>query len=223
MKKKPIVIIILLLFVCLAYCYLKYVYGWMEFRKNTDTPKEFLSHTLIKKESYLKDSTDVLRRLKYMLHNHEQSFYLKDYFDSTQLNIDSILYSPDFNKLAVFVITKNPTYRQLMPDKKYDWYYDGYCYLGLREKDTIDLTSITGGYRNSYDKEDLASSLREYYFRFFAAINDTSEVSRYKYNLDDTRFWSGPIWKEIDDEKLKKQEFEEEKKNHPENVYEPKQ
>ena len=224
MKKKPIIFIAILLLLVLAYWYFKYVYGWMEFRKNTDTPKEFLSHVEIKKEDYSKDSIDVLKRLQYLLSNHQQSFYIKDYFDSTQLIIDSILYSTDFNKLAIFVITKNPTYRQLDPNKKYDWYYDGYCYLSVRRNDTLDLNWIGGGYSNDYDTQDLSSSLREFYFRMFAAIKDSSGlVSKYKYNLNDIRFWDCPIWREIEEEKIKKQEFEEEKKKHPENVYEPKQ
>jgi len=41
--------------------------------------------------------------------------------------------------------------------------------------------------------------------------------------LNDVRFWDCSIWKEIEDKKIKKQEFEEEKRKHPENVYEPKQ
>ena len=214
--------IALFVFLGLVYWYFKYMYGWVEFRKNTDTPREFLSHTVIKKEDYSRDSVEVLKRLQYLLSNHQQSFYVKDYFDSTQLIIDSILYSADFNKLAVFVITKNPTYRQLDPNKKYDWYYDGYCYLGIRGSDTIDLNWITGGYSNDYDKQDLSNSLREFYFRMFAAIKDTSGISKYKYNLNDKRFWNCPIWGEIEEKKIKKKEFEEEKKKHPENVYEPK-
>ena len=158
-----------------------------------------------------------------LLSNHEQSFYIKDYFDSTQIMIDSILYSTDFNKLAVFVITKNPTYRQLDPNKKYDWYYDGYCYLGVRENDSIDLNWIEGGYSNDYDKQDMSNSLRQFYFRIFAAIKDTSGMaSKYRYNLNDKRFWDCSIWKEIEEKKIKKKEFEEEKIHHPENVYEPK-
>src|ERR1700727_2200340 len=116
MKKKPIIFICILLLLGLAYWYFRYVYGWMEFRKNTDTSKEFLSHVEINKEDYSKDSINVLKLMHNLLSNHEQSFYIKDYFDSTQIIIDSILYSTDFNKLAVFVVTKNPTYRQLDPN-----------------------------------------------------------------------------------------------------------
>lgn len=220
MKRKPMVVIVLLLVICLAYLYFKYVYGWMEFRKNTDTQKEYLNHTVIKKENYTKDSIEVLSQLRTLLVRHEDFFYSKAYFDSTQLIIDSILYSPDFSKLAVFVITKNPTYRQLAPAKSSEWYYDATCYLGVRQKDTIALSWIGPVFTNSSNEKNISNDIREACFRTFVT-KDTSDA--YAYNLNDIRFWDSPIWKKIEEEKIKRQEFEEEKKKHPENVYEPKQ
>ena len=213
MRKQRIIFIVVFILFGLIYWYFKYVDGWLEFRKNTDTPKEFLSHTLIKKGDYSKDSIEVLKQLTYLLHKHQESFFLKDYFDSTLLIIDTILYSPNFNKLAIFVITKNPTYRQLMPNNHYNWYYYGYCYLGIREKKAINLTWINGGYGNFYDKDDLASSLRQFYFRHFVYSKEITKA--YAYNLNDKRFWDCPIWEKIIEEKLKKKRFEEEEKNYP--------
>ena len=54
--KKTVFIIIAVAVLGLAFYYYKNIYGWMEFRKNTDTPDEFLSKTLNKKEDYTKDS-----------------------------------------------------------------------------------------------------------------------------------------------------------------------
>jgi hypothetical protein len=45
---------------------------------------------------------------------------------------------------------------------------------------------------------------------------------RININLNDIRFWTGSEWKKIEEDKIKKKEFEEEKIKHPENVYEPK-
>lgn len=186
------------------------------------TPKEFLNHTVIEKEDYAKDSIEIIRQFKISLKKHEEFFYSKAYFDATQIIIDSIIYSPDFNKLVVFVITKNPTYRQLMPDKKHNWYYDATCYLGVRQNDTISLSWIGPNFSNSPNKKELSKMMRDTYFTKYAAIKDTSGEYKYKYNIGDIRFWDCPIWKEIEEEKIKKKEFEEEKKNHPENIYEPK-
>lgn len=191
------------------------------FRAKKYTPKAFLNNAIIKEESYSKDSTEILKQLRGFLLRHEDFFYSKTYFDSTQLIIDSIIYNPDFNKLAVFVITKNPTSRQLIPDEKHDWYYDATCYLGVRQNDTISLSWIGPNFSNSPDREELSRVIRDSYFTEFAT-KDTVGAYTYKYNLNDIRFWDCSIWKEIEDKKIKRKEFEEEKKKHPENVYEPK-
>jgi hypothetical protein len=186
------------------------------------TPQEFLNHTIIGKENYSKDSMEVLKELKGLLLKQEGFFDNKAYFDSTQLIIDSIIYSPDFSKLAVFIITKNPSHRQLLPDRNYDWYYDATCYLGVRKNDTISLSFVGPSFTNSYNKSELSSIIRDAYFTDFAT-KDTIGLHTYKYNMNDVRFWNCSVWKEIEDEKIKKQEFEDEKRKHPKNVYESKQ
>lgn len=223
MKKKQIIFIVVVILLGLAFWYFKFVFGRMEFRENTDTPKEFLSYVEIKKDDYSRDSIKILMQLKFLLHNHKESFYTKDYFDSTELIIDSILYSPNLNRLAVLVITKNPTYRQAAPNKNCDWYYDGYCYVGVIQNDKTDLNWIEGGYSNDCDKLDLSNSIRQFFFRRFNELKGYDGKPKYNYNLNDIRFWDCLIWKEIEEKKIKKKEFEEEKKKHPENVYEPKQ
>ncbi len=216
MKKTSIMLQTLLIIV------FPFLYSCDGMKQKKYTPKEFLNHTVIKKEDYNKDSIEVVKQLKGFLLKQEDFFHNKAYFDSTQLIIDSIIYSPDFNKLAVFVITKNPVHRQLVPDKNYDWYYDATCYLGIRKNDTISLSFIGPSFTNSYNKSELSSIIRDSYFTDFAT-KDTIGLHTYKYNMNDVRFWDCSIWKEIEDKKIKKQEFEEEKRKHPENVYEPKQ
>jgi hypothetical protein len=201
---------------------LPFFYSCEGIKQKKYTPMEFLNHTTVKKEDYTKDSVEVIRHLKGLLLKREDFFNNKAYFDSTQLIIDSIIYSPNFNKLAVFAITKNPVKRQLMPDENYDWYYDATCYLGIRQNDTISLSWIGPSFTNSYDKSELSSIIRDSYFTDFAT-KDTIGLYTYKYNLNDIRFWDCSIWKEIEDKKIKKKEFEEEKRNHPGNIYEPKQ
>jgi hypothetical protein len=219
MKKKIIIFIAFIFSSSLLFFYFKYVNGWLELRKNTDTPKEFLSNVKTSEENYVNDSIEILGQLKGLLTRHEDFFYSKAYFDSTRLIIDTILYNPDFNKLAALVITKNPTYRQLMPDRDNAWYYDATCYLGVRRNDTISLSWIGPVFTNSFDEQSISNYIREACFRTFVK-KDTSNA--YNYNLNDTRFWDSPIWEKIEEEKIKKQKFEEEKRKHPENVFEPK-
>lgn len=219
MRRNQIIFILLPLLFGLSCWYLRDVHRWMEFRENTDTPNEFLNYTVIKKEDYTKDSVEILHQLRTLLIKREDFFDNKAYFDSTELRVDSITYSSDYEKLAMFIITKNPTYRQLVPNKKYKWYYDATCYLGIRQSNKIALSWIGPVFTNSYSLQNISHDIREAGFRTFAT-KDTDGI--YAYNFNDKRFWNSPIWKKIAEEKLKKKEFEEEKKNHPENIYEPK-
>jgi hypothetical protein len=196
----------------------------MEFRKNTDTPDRFLNKTVNKKEDYTKDSLTILYELKNLLlrHEHGDFFYSKEYFAGTEITVDTIVYSPDLNKLGILVLTKNPTSRQLAPTKDKMWYYDAGTYLGIRQGDSISLSYLGTGFVNSTDKKELSNDIREACFRTFVS-KDTTQKYSYKYNLNDTRFWTSSVWQKIEEDKIKKKEFEEEKIKHPENVYEPKQ
>ena len=219
--KRTIFIIASVIVLGLAFYYFKYIYGLIDFRKNTDTPKEFLNKTLNKKEDYTKDSLTIVLEFKRLLLKHQDFFYSKEYFDGTNIFIDTILYSPDFNKLAIILLTKNPTSRQLMPTEKEDFYYNATAYLGVRQKDTINLSWLGPNFSNSTNRKELSKDIRQECFRTFVS-KDTSEQYSHKYNLNDIRFWTGSEWQKIEEDKIKRKEFEEEKIKHPENVYEPK-
>ncbi|MFC4230618.1 hypothetical protein ACFOW1_01860 [Parasediminibacterium paludis] len=190
-------------------------------RKNT--PNEFLNRTVVAKDNYSKDSSEIIRQLRNILKKHEGFFYSKQYFEGTVLIIDTFLYSPNLNKLAVFVITKNPTSRQLFSTSEYAWYYDATCYLGIRQNDTICMSWIGPSFSNFSDRDELSETLRNEYFTKYAKIKNVEGDYRYRYNIGDVRFWDCPIWAEVEEKKRKRIEFEEEKKKHPENIYEPKQ
>lgn len=218
--KKTIFIIISIVVLGATFYYFKYIYGWMEFRKNTDTPSQFLSKTSARQEDYTKDSSTISHNLKTLLLKHEDFFYSKEYFDGTDIIIDTIIYSPDFHKLAILFITKNPTARQLMPIKNEDYYYNATAYLGIRQNDIISLSWLGPNFSNSTNRKELSKNIRQACFRTFVS-KDTTELNAHKYNLNDIRFWTGSEWKKIEEDKIKKKEFEEEKIKHPENVYEP--
>jgi len=192
----------------------------MEFRKNTDTPDQFLNKTAVKKEDYTKDSLTISTKLKELLLQHEDFFYSKEYFEGTEIIIDTILYSPDLKKLAVLFLTKNPTSRQLMPTENEMWYYNATSYFGVRQSDTISLSWLGPNFTNSTDRQEQSNYIRHECFRTFVS-KDTTEKYAHKYNLNDVRFWTSSEWQKIEEDKIKRKEFEEEKIKHPENIYEP--
>ncbi len=192
----------------------------MQFRKNTDTPDQFLYKTTVKKEIYTKDSLTISTKFKELLLQHEDFFYSKEYFEGTEIIIDTILYSPDLKKLAVLVLTKNPTSRQLMPTENEMWYYNATSYLGVRQSDTISLSWLGPRFTNSTDQQEQSNYIRQECFRNFVS-KDTTEKYAHKYNLNDVRFWTCSEWQKIEEDKIKRKQFEEEKIKHPENIYEP--
>ena len=67
MNKRTILIIAFVLSLGLLFCYFKFFYGWIEFRKNTDTPNGVLSYVEIKKSDYSRDSIRILTQLRLFL------------------------------------------------------------------------------------------------------------------------------------------------------------
>ena len=220
--KKTTFIIISVVVIGLTFYYFKNIYGWLEFRKNTDTPDQFVNKTVTRKENSSKDSLTISAKLKDLLlrHENEDFFYSKEYFEGTDIIIDTIIYSPDLAKLGILILTKNPTSRQLLPTKEKDYYYNATAYLCVRQQDSLSLTWLGPSFTNSTDKSELSKDIRKACFRTFVS-KDTTEKYAYKYNLNDSRFWTSSVWQKIEEDKVKKKEFDEEKIKHPENIYEP--
>lgn len=170
--------------------------------EKTNISAQFLNNVTIEKQKYLQDSITIIGNLKQLLKKHEDFFFSKEYFDSTILIVDTIIYSPDFKKMAIFVITKNPTNRQLAPDNRSLSYYNGTCYLGFRNNNSISVNSIGPHFTNSIDQVSLSKEMKNTYFTIYARFKDVNGRLRYKYNIGDVRFWTCPIWQEVKDRNL---------------------
>jgi hypothetical protein len=161
------------------------------------TPKEFLSLTKIDQTTYNRDEDTIIHQIQHFLFTHSRSFYSKEFFDSTLLGIDTILYSPDQNKVAVFTFAKNPITRQLYPNIKYKHYYNASCYLGKRQGDTFDLKWLDRfSLINFYNQQEVTKGLRKMYFTEFATLKNGDNTYTYNVNLDDKRFWDCYAWKQ---------------------------
>lgn len=218
MKKKIIIVIILLILV-LLFLYFRYVYGWYQLKFNKETPNEYVSNIVVNKKEYSSDSVNVIRQIQDFVKNHQESFYSKEYDESTRIIVDTILYSSDRKKIAAFIIAKNPVNKQRLPDKKYRWYYNATCYLGIKNQDSYFLSWIGPNYSNSYDMGSISRKIRNYYFKERSSNDNSND----KYNINDIRYWNNSEdWQKIEHKRKIQKDIREEKLTNPENVYEDK-
>lgn len=161
------------------------------------TEKRFLNNVIVEDSIHENDKAKLLTSLKESLRKHESSFYSKEYYDSTELMIDTIFYNEKKNKIALFAITKNPTSRQLNPNKSYEFYYDAFCFLGKKNVVTDTWNIIWFNVFNliNYDNpNEVKERIKIRYFNELATVKDTTGNPFYKYNLNDKRFWESPAW-----------------------------
>lgn len=92
--------------------------------------------------------------------------------------IDTILYSPDLNKLAILFITKHPTSRQLIPTKNKGYYYNATTYLGVRQKDTISLSWLGPNFSNSTNRKELSKEIRQACFKTFVSKDTSAQFAQ---------------------------------------------
>lgn len=176
--------VLLLLLVLLASC--------QDQTFKSPTPAAYLNKSKPAEAVYRNDTVMLKARLLQSL-NAKQDFFTNSAYDSsTQLLIDTVVYSPNFKKAAVLVMTKNPTNRQLIPDTTSPFYYDGTAFLVMR-KDSLLLEWMGPNFSNSNSKTRLSQQMRDYFFNAFAD-KDSSKQYYSPYNLDDKRFWDTSIW-----------------------------
>lgn len=169
-----------------------------------ETPKDFVNYVRVDTSIYFKDSAAILDDLYRKMKNHEASFTNPEYFDSTELIIDTVMYDSSLNKIAVFVVAKNPIYRNPHSDSKLPYYYNANCYLGKRmhiDSSIFELKQL-GPFSlvNFYDTQEIKQAIRDYYFLELATVLDANKQPVFKYNIDDKRFWESTTgWKRMFD------------------------
>lgn len=95
--------------------------------------------TKVDVDMYARDKNILELQFKTLVDSHKQSFHSKEYFYSTELEIDTLLYDKSYQRVIVFILIRNPITRQVLPNKNYSWYYDAYCYLGVKQKEGFQL------------------------------------------------------------------------------------
>jgi hypothetical protein len=167
-----------------------------------NTPKDFVNNVAVKPALYSRDSISILLSLYDKMKNHESSFQNPEYFDSTRLYLDTVLYDSTFNKIVLFVIAENPVRRNPHSDSKLPYYYNANCYLGKRlvaDSSIFDLKNIGPVSIINFDNRAATSkAIRESYYSELTTFLDTEGIPNYDYNVNDKRFWESPKgWKRV--------------------------
>lgn len=167
-----------------------------------ETPKEFINSVVVDSAIYSKDKAMILDSLYMKMKKHEATFTNPEYYDSTELSVDTIMYDISLNKVAVFVISKNPTNRNPYSQSKLPFYYHANCYLGKRkyvDSSVFELKPLGPFSLINFDnKQTILKAIREYYFLELAAVLDENSQPVFKYNLNDKRFWDSPTgWRRM--------------------------
>ena len=158
---------------------------------NSCTPAQYLNHFSVDKNTYSADSAAICTQLYADIKRHEGFFYSKEFWDSTVIKIDTIIYNNTAEKMAILITTKNSTSRQLAPDTLHKWYFDGTSYLGYRRKNEIDLSWLGPSFSNSTNLRELLGTMSETFFCEFVLMRKSEPNS---YNLNDVRLWKSKIW-----------------------------
>jgi hypothetical protein len=217
MKKKHIISSIVVIITVFVFIYFKYIFGWLEFRHNNYTPKEFKSIVHVSKKQYSKDSLNLVLCVKDKIIKHQDPYYnavrVNDKLiyinDSlTKIYIDTIFYSPSLKKVVFLVIVHNDflkVHKELsVSDSKYlsesgvlpigGQVLNGRCFLAYRKDKNNLFESINSFSRYSFSDsnsfKNVSNQLRESSFAFERESDSDSKT----YNVDDIRFWESDIW-----------------------------
>jgi hypothetical protein len=167
-----------------------------------ETPKEFINNVTVESSLYRKGSISILDDLYSKMRSHEASFQNPEYFDSTKLYLDTVLYDSTLNKIVLFVIAENPVNRNPYSDSKLPYYYNANCYLGKRlhtDLSKFELQNIgPASIINFHDKKTTSQAIREIYYSELTTYLDGESKPLYDYNVNDKRFWtSAKGWKRV--------------------------
>jgi hypothetical protein len=166
-------------------------------RVQTSTPKEYLHYNKVNHDVYTKDSIYILSVLNNMVVNNIPPFKSKHFDNSTYVYIDTLIYSPDNKRLALWIITKNSNTKLISTNNKTGYHYNGNCMYASRG----DLSANWNVYERSFFEVhflkspiDVRKELFLYSFIYKSTFKRTDNMPIY--NINDIRFWTEITWDE---------------------------
>jgi hypothetical protein len=160
------------------------------------TPPEYIYNDTVDIKTYSQYKLTLVDSIRSFIRYKDGPYYRKEFDEQTIVFVDTILFSPKRNRITFFVITKNSNDKLLSKGNKNEYHYDANCFIGNLKIDSIwDIRWLKALNLTRYDTHiESSERIREMYFTLFSTIKDVDGNSLYKYNLNDIRFWDGPIW-----------------------------
>lgn len=176
--------------------------------QKTSTPEEFINTNKVSKEVYEKDLsllTDAIKVYYDSINNVVNPSYVTELLGA---KIDTIFYGNDDKIVLLAILTKKNEYAEK------DIQYVGECYIAYKRNKIEILYQLKYSSTSTESLEEVSEMIRTIYLSEMNYIEG-------KYNINDTRFWDSSVWEEAKEMIEKRKSFEEMKKTHPENVYDP--
>ena len=176
--------------------------------QRTSTPEEFINTNKVTKEEYKNDLLLLIDAIK--VHYDSINSVVKPSSVSKILGVkvDTVFYGDDNKILFLGLLTRENEYAEKGIQ------YIGECYIAYKKDKLENFYKLKYSSTSTESIEEVSEMIRKIYLRKMNYIEG-------KYNINDTRFWESPVWKEAKEMKEKMKHFDEIKKNNPENVYDP--
>lgn len=164
------------------------------------TRKKYFVRTTAPSYIYSKDSVKLLTISRYFMKHSIGAFGGETFYEDKQIYLDSILYSPDLNKLVFWVITKDSTIHltdEKMPDMLFC--YNGHILYAIRKtvNDTLmirEYSFYSNVFNSSYSMAHNGLYNESFINKRISNIKSNPESA---HNYDDIRSWKEPMWDEI--------------------------
>jgi hypothetical protein len=204
-------------------------------KSEKQTPNNYISIVKVPKVNYSNDSLILVSSIKKDILEHKGGYNSKSFDIETKVIIDTIMYSPNNERIFFFVITevenrklypKEMSEQEIEEASKYSklsmngFHYKGKGYIAYKRNDTIVNTQFYGITTASYENiESVRQRQRQIFFKEFSAVNETG----YEFNINDKRFWDNKnFWDKMKRKLEEDKEFENMRLTNPENIYDPK-
>ena len=161
------------------------------------TPDKYKYFDAVSLETYKKNTITISDSIRNRIKSKLDPYFQTENDSLTEIIIDTILYSPKKDKFAFFAISKNSNDKLLDKGNKNEFHYDAHCFIGHLDSGykIKDIAWLRGHNLSDYKTlESTSKRIREVFFQEITERTNSKGESTYKYNLDDVRFWEGPLW-----------------------------